>query len=210
MSTSSESLDRPPSPRSRCTSCRCTRSAPRSTRARCAASTRGCAGPSSRSRSRSSSACRGWTGTAVRRCCSTSTRRASTSSALVLQPQDLIFLAALLVIAALALFFTALAGRLWCGYACPQTVYSEIFQWIELKHRGRPPCPHRDALDKAALGVAKIARAKSASTRCDPAGGAGRASRWWATSCRSAASRRIWRSGDVASWPAFWVLFAAA
>ena len=47
---------------------------------------------------------------------------------LVLQPQDLIYLAALLVLSALALFFfTAVAGRLWCGYSCPQTVYTEIF-----------------------------------------------------------------------------------
>ena len=51
---------------------------------------------------------------------------------LVLQPQDFIYLAALLVISALALFFfTAVAGRLWCGYACPQTVYTEIFLWLE-------------------------------------------------------------------------------
>jgi cytochrome c oxidase accessory protein FixG len=50
----------------------------------------------------------------------------------VFWPQDFIFLAALLVIAALALFlFTAVAGRLFCGYACPQTVYTEIFMWIE-------------------------------------------------------------------------------
>lgn len=47
-------------------------------------------------------------------------------------PQDLIFLALLLVMAGLALFFfTALAGRLWCGYACPQTVWTEIFMWME-------------------------------------------------------------------------------
>ncbi|RMH93842.1 4Fe-4S binding protein [Lysobacter pythonis] len=47
-------------------------------------------------------------------------------------PQDFIFLALLLVMAGLALFFfTALAGRLWCGYACPQTVWTEIFMWIE-------------------------------------------------------------------------------
>ena len=47
-------------------------------------------------------------------------------------PQDFFFLAWLLVIAALSLFFfTALAGRLWCGYACPQTVWSELFLWIE-------------------------------------------------------------------------------
>ena len=51
---------------------------------------------------------------------------------LVLQPQDFIYLAALLVISALALFFfTAIAGRLWCGYSCPQTVYTEMFLWLE-------------------------------------------------------------------------------
>jgi len=56
---------------------------------------------------------------------------------LVLHPQDLIYLAALLVIAALALFFfTAVAGRLWCGYACPQTVYTEIFLWVERRIEG--------------------------------------------------------------------------
>jgi cytochrome c oxidase accessory protein FixG len=56
---------------------------------------------------------------------------------LVLQPQDLIYLAALLVIAALALFFfTAVAGRLWCGYACPQTVYTEMFLWVERRIEG--------------------------------------------------------------------------
>ncbi len=55
---------------------------------------------------------------------------------IVLWPQDFIYLAGLLVISALSLFFfTAVAGRVWCGYACPQTVYTEIFmrveQWIE-------------------------------------------------------------------------------
>src|SRR4051794_5178097 len=47
-------------------------------------------------------------------------------------PQDFLFLALLLIIAAMALFFfTALAGRLWCGYACPQTVWTEVFLWME-------------------------------------------------------------------------------
>lgn len=47
-------------------------------------------------------------------------------------PQDFVYLTGVLVIAALALFlFTAVAGRIWCGYACPQTVYTEIFMWIE-------------------------------------------------------------------------------
>ena len=52
-------------------------------------------------------------------------------------PQDFFYFAWLLVIAALALFFfTALAGRLWCGYACPQTVWTEAFLWIERKIEG--------------------------------------------------------------------------
>ncbi len=55
----------------------------------------------------------------------------------VLYPQDFIYLTALLIISAYALFlFTAVAGRLWCGYACPQTVYTEIFLWIERVFEG--------------------------------------------------------------------------
>lgn len=45
-------------------------------------------------------------------------------------PKDFLLLAFLLVIAAFSLFFfTALAGRLWCGYACPQTVWTEVFSF---------------------------------------------------------------------------------
>jgi len=56
---------------------------------------------------------------------------------LVFWPQDFIYLTALLVISALLLFlFTAVAGRLFCGYACPQTVYTEIFLWIERRIEG--------------------------------------------------------------------------
>jgi len=56
---------------------------------------------------------------------------------LVLWPQDVIYLTLLLILSALALFlFTAIAGRLFCGYACPQTVYTEIFMWIERKVEG--------------------------------------------------------------------------
>ena len=55
----------------------------------------------------------------------------------VLYPQDFIFLTALLIISAYALFlFTAVAGRLWCGYACPQTVYTEMFLWLERVFEG--------------------------------------------------------------------------
>ena len=56
---------------------------------------------------------------------------------LVLYPQDFIYLTGLLVLSAFGLFFfTALAGRLWCGYACPQTVYTEVFLWIEQRFEG--------------------------------------------------------------------------
>jgi cytochrome c oxidase accessory protein FixG len=56
---------------------------------------------------------------------------------LVLYPQDVIYLAGLLIISALSLFlFTAVAGRLWCGFACPQTVYTEIFMWVERRFEG--------------------------------------------------------------------------
>jgi cytochrome c oxidase accessory protein FixG len=56
---------------------------------------------------------------------------------LVLYPQDFIYLTGLLVLSAYGLFFvTAVGGRLWCGYACPQTVYTEIFLWVEHRIEG--------------------------------------------------------------------------
>ena len=56
---------------------------------------------------------------------------------LVLYPQDFIYLTGLLVASACSLFlFTAVAGRLWCGFACPQTVYTEIFLWVERRFEG--------------------------------------------------------------------------
>jgi len=76
---------------------------------------------------------------------------------LVLYPQDFIFLTALLIISAYALFlFTAVAGRLWCGYACPQTVYTEIFMWVERKFEGDRM--QRMKLDAAPWGAAKLLR----------------------------------------------------
>lgn len=55
----------------------------------------------------------------------------------VFWPQDFVWLAGILIISALALFlFTAIAGRLWCGYACPQTVYTQLFIWIERLFEG--------------------------------------------------------------------------
>ncbi len=75
---------------------------------------------------------------------------------LVFFPQDIIYLTVLLVISALALFlFTAVAGRLWCGYACPQTVYTEIFLWVEERIEGDRPA--RLKLDAAPLSARKLA-----------------------------------------------------
>ena len=82
---------------------------------------------------------------------------------LVLYPQDFIFLTGLLVLSAFGLFFvTAVAGRLWCGYACPQTVYTEIFLWVEHHIEGeRGARMRRDAgpwtLDKFRRKAAKHA-----------------------------------------------------
>ena len=76
---------------------------------------------------------------------------------LVLYPQDFIYLTGLLVISALALFlFTAVAGRLWCGYACPQWVYTEIFMWIEHKVEGDRSARMR--LDKSGASAAKLGK----------------------------------------------------
>lgn len=76
---------------------------------------------------------------------------------LVLYPQDFVYLTGILVISALSLFlFTAVAGRLWCGYACPQTVYTEIFLWFEKLAEGdRSTRMRRDA---AAWSLDKVLR----------------------------------------------------
>ncbi|ACT48345.1 cytochrome c oxidase accessory protein CcoG [Methylotenera mobilis] len=74
---------------------------------------------------------------------------------LVLYPQDLIYLVIILIIAALALFlFTAVAGRLWCGFSCPQSVYTEIFLWMERKIEGDRAARMR--LDESKFGVKKL------------------------------------------------------
>lgn len=73
----------------------------------------------------------------------------------VLWPQDALLLALLLIAAATALFFvTALAGRLFCGFACPQTVYTAIFTWIEARIEGDHLARLR--LDAAPFGPRKL------------------------------------------------------
>ncbi|HZV65038.1 MAG TPA: cytochrome c oxidase accessory protein CcoG [Telluria sp.] len=76
---------------------------------------------------------------------------------MVLWPQDFIYLAALLIICAYCLFLvTAVAGRVWCGFACPQTVYTEVFMWIERRIEG--PRSARIRLDRQPWSVDKAAR----------------------------------------------------
>jgi len=76
---------------------------------------------------------------------------------IVLWPQDFIYLALLLIICAYALFLlTTVAGRIWCGFACPQTVYTEIFMWIESKIEGTRSARMR--LDMQPWSLSKAAR----------------------------------------------------
>jgi cytochrome c oxidase accessory protein FixG len=75
-------------------------------------------------------------------------------------PQDFFLLTWLLIIAALSLFFfTALAGRLWCGFACPQTVWTEIFVWMERWTEGNRQ--QRMRLDQAPWSANKVLRKSS-------------------------------------------------
>jgi cytochrome c oxidase accessory protein FixG len=70
-------------------------------------------------------------------------------------PQDFIMLAFLLIIAAFALFtVTAFAGRVWCGYTCPQTVWTAIFMWIEQRFEGSRN--QRIKLDKEPMSFTKF------------------------------------------------------
>ncbi len=76
---------------------------------------------------------------------------------LVFWPQDFIFLTWLLIIAALLLFFsTAMGGRLWCGYACPQTVWTETFLWMERITEGNRQA--RLKLDRGPWTLRKLTR----------------------------------------------------
>ncbi len=76
---------------------------------------------------------------------------------IVFWPQDFIYLTLPLIISALSLFlFTAVAGRVFCGYACPQTVYTEIFLWVERHVEGDRT--HRMKLDREPLTLEKIVK----------------------------------------------------
>ncbi len=70
-------------------------------------------------------------------------------------PQDFIYLAFLLIIAGISLFFfTTLAGRLWCGFACPQTIWTDSFLWLERLVEGNRS--KQIKLDKAPFSLHKF------------------------------------------------------
>jgi len=72
-------------------------------------------------------------------------------------PQDVLYLTFILIVSAYSLFFvTAIAGRIFCGYACPQTVYTEIFMWVEKKFEGDRAA--RMKLDQAPMSFEKAWR----------------------------------------------------
>jgi cytochrome c oxidase accessory protein FixG len=124
---------------------------------------------------------------------------------LVLWPQDVIYLTGLLVISALSLFlFTAVAGRLWCGYACPQTVYTEIFMWIERRIEGDRS--RRIALDRAPMSPRKLAL-KSAKHAAWIAVGlwTGFTFVGFFTPIRELGASAL--RFDLGPWEAFWILF---
>ncbi len=70
-------------------------------------------------------------------------------------PQEVYYLTGLLIIGAFGIFFaTTLLGRVWCGYACPQTVWTDLFMWVERKLEG--PRTERIRLDKAPFTARKL------------------------------------------------------
>jgi len=72
-------------------------------------------------------------------------------------PQDFILLSALLIICAFGLFFiTVFAGRVWCGYTCPQSVFTWVFMWAEKITEGDRN--QRMKLDKAPMSASKFGR----------------------------------------------------
>ena len=72
-------------------------------------------------------------------------------------PQEVFYLTGILILAAVGLFLvTSLAGRVWCGYACPQTVWTDLFMWVERRIEGDRNA--RIKLDKGAWTAGKWAR----------------------------------------------------
>ena len=73
-------------------------------------------------------------------------------------PHEVYYLAGMLIMAALGLFaVTSVVGRAWCGYACPQTVWTDLFIWVERLIEGDRGA--RIRLDKAPMSLSKASPA---------------------------------------------------
>ena len=105
---------------------------------------------------------------------------------LELWPQDIWLLAGLLIMGAVALFLvTSLVGRVWCGYSCPQTVWTDLFMWVERRIEGdRNERMQRDAAPLTADTVWKKVLKHSDLARPSPSGPAAPGS------CTSSTRRR--------------------
>ncbi|AXR05376.1 cytochrome c oxidase accessory protein CcoG [Salinimonas sediminis] len=127
--------------------------------------------------------------------------------ALTLWPQDLTFLAYLFIVSAFALFFvTTFAGRVWCGFMCPQTTWVYLFTWFEEKIEGTRN--KRIKLDERPMDADKFFR-KTAKQFC-----------WWAVAILTGllfvgyftpvqALFINFFTFDAGFWPTFWVVFFA-
>jgi len=126
---------------------------------------------------------------------------------LVFWPQDVIYLTVLLILSALSLFlFTAVAGRLWCGFACPQTVYTEIFLWIERKIEGERAARMRlDAMPHSLEKLVKKTLKHAAWIAL--AVWTGYTFVGYFTSIRDLGFRAI--QWDLGGWETFWIVFYA-
>ncbi|HYC42422.1 MAG TPA: cytochrome c oxidase accessory protein CcoG [Noviherbaspirillum sp.] len=124
---------------------------------------------------------------------------------LIFWPQDFIYLTALLVVSALSLFlFTAVAGRLFCGYACPQTVYTEIFMWIERKIEGDRSA--RIRLDEQPMSLHKFgAKAAKHAAWLTVAGWTGFTFVGYFTPIRGLAAQVA--AFSLGPWQTFWIFF---
>ena len=127
--------------------------------------------------------------------------------ALTFWPQDLVLVAWLFIIAAFLLFFvTTVVGRVWCGFMCPQTVYTFVFIWLEEKIEGSRN--KRIQLDKQNWSATKLSKKLL------------KHSAWWLVSLFTAMTfvgyfvpiKPLFvdfLQAQISFWPLFWVLLFA-
>ena len=79
---------------------------------------------------------------------------------LTLYPQDLMIFVYVFIFAAFLLFYVSTKfGRIWCGFTCPQTIWSFLFMWVENRFEGN--MQQRKQLDNAPWSVSKLVKKSS-------------------------------------------------